>query len=140
MTDPTASTLTLAQYPETLAVVRFGPGTDVPGWAESSSLFGVLATAVETSVVCAARNVPGKARARRPLVGFALVPSDAEDAPALGASVLVELLAPLAEAGHKVEVFSTHDTVWLLVHKNDAEQVAEEWRRRGVRVAPALAV
>ena len=33
----------------------------VPAWAESSSIFSVTATATETSVVCAARNVPKKA-------------------------------------------------------------------------------
>ena len=47
----------LSRYPETLAVVRLGPGTEVPKWAESSSLFSITATATETSIVCAARTV-----------------------------------------------------------------------------------
>ena len=51
-------TFTLEQFQEKLAVVRLGPGAEVPDWAESSSLFSVTATAQETSLVCAARSVP----------------------------------------------------------------------------------
>ena len=58
-----AGAVKLSRYPETLAVVRLGPGTEVPKWAESSSLFSVTATATETSIVCAARSVPDEVRA-----------------------------------------------------------------------------
>ena len=44
MTGPDRSTFTLEQFPEKLAVVRLGPGAEVPAWAESSSLFSVTAT------------------------------------------------------------------------------------------------
>ncbi len=57
---------TLRRFPEDLAVVRLGPGADVPDWAESSSIFSVTATATETSVVCAARQVPKKSRHAAP--------------------------------------------------------------------------
>ena len=60
----------LSRYPETLAVVRLGPGTEVPAWAESSSLFSVTATATETSIVCAARSVPKKSVHQRPFTAF----------------------------------------------------------------------
>src|SRR5690606_32555116 len=83
----------LAVYPETLAVVRLGPGAEVPSWAESSSIFSITATASETSIVCAARSVPGKAVAQKPFTAFAVEgPLD------FGLTgVLVELLTPLAE-------------------------------------------
>ncbi|QCC77159.1 hypothetical protein [Nocardioides daphniae] len=68
----TEQTYTLEQYPEQLAVVRFGPGAAIPPWAESSSIFSVTATATETSVVCAARNVPTKARHERSFTAFAV--------------------------------------------------------------------
>src|SRR5690606_39213195 len=106
----------LAVFPETLAVVRLGPGADVPSWAESSSIFSVTATATETSVVCAARSVPGKARALKPLTAFAV-----EGSPELTTSgVLVELLTPLAEERISAFPVSTHDTIWILVAVDDA--------------------
>lgn len=128
--------LSLGQYPEGIAVVRFGPGTDIPAWAESSSVFAVIATGTETTVVCASRNVPAKARSRKPLTGFALEPG--EHGPnGTHAGVLVSLLTPLAEAGIPVDVVTTYDTVWVLVPKESAKAAAEEWRRRGHTVAPA---
>lgn len=129
----------LGQYPETIAVVRFGPGTDLPRWAESSSLFTVTATATETTVICAARDVPAKARSRKPLTGFALQPGE-KGPRGNQAGVLVELLSPLAEAGIAVDVVTTYDTFWILVPVDSADAAAQEWRRRGHTVAPAVPV
>ncbi|GGD20177.1 ACT domain-containing protein [Nocardioides daphniae] len=130
----TEQTYTLEQYPEQLAVVRFGPGAAIPPWAESSSIFSVTATATETSVVCAARNVPTKARHERSFTAFAVKgPLD------FGMTgVLVALLTPMAEAEISVFTLSTFDTDWILVPKQHAEKAAEEWRRRGHTVAPAV--
>ncbi len=90
----------LNQYPETLAVVRFGPGSEIPAWAESSSIFSITATALT--------------------------------------GILSSLLAPLSEAGISVFTISTFDTDWLLVPVADADRAAEEWRRSGHEVAPAV--
>lgn len=120
-------TYALARYPERLAVVRLGPGADVPAWAESSSLFSVTATATETSVVCAGRNVPKKVRHEGPFAAFAV--SGPLDFALTG--VLVALLQPLAEAGISVFTISTFDTDWILVPFERADAAAEEWRRRG---------
>jgi uncharacterized protein len=130
------ATYTLAQYPETLAVLRLGPGAEVPAWAESSSIFSVTATATETSVVCAARNVPKKARHQRPFTGFAV--EGTLDFALTG--VLVELLTPLAEEGISVFALSTFDTDWLLVPADRAADAAGAWRRRGHEVRPAVPV
>jgi uncharacterized protein len=127
-------THTLQQYPETLAVVRLGVGADVPAWAESSSLFSVTVTATETSVVCAARSVPKKARHERGFVAFEV--QGPLDFALTG--VLVALLTPLAEEGISVFTQSTFDTDWILVPQNDAERAAEAWRRRGHTVVPAV--
>ena len=62
----------LEQFPEKIAVVQLGPGAEVPDWAESSSLFSITATALETSLVCAARNVPKKAKQAGPFTAFAV--------------------------------------------------------------------
>lgn len=124
---------TLARYPETLAVVRLGPGSDIPPWAESSSLFSVTATATETSVVCAARNVPTKARHQKPFTAFEVAgPLDF----AL-TGVLAALLAPLADEGISVFTVSTFDTDWILVPADRADDASEAWRRRGHTVTLA---
>ena len=128
------SAYTIDRFPETLAVVRLGPGTELPKWAESSSIFSVTATATETSLVCAARSVPGKARAHRPFHAFAV----RGELDATQPGLLVDLLTPLAEAGISVLTLSTFDTEWVLVPVDRADDAQEAWRRRGHTVAPAV--
>ncbi|GAA2144930.1 ACT domain-containing protein [Nocardioides koreensis] len=124
----------LNRFPETLAVVRLGPGAEVPRWAESSSIFSVTATATETSVVCAARSVPTKAVAQRPFTAFEV--EGPLDFALTG--ILSGLLAPLAEASISVFTLSTHDTDWILVPSDAADRAAEAWRAAGHEVAPAV--
>ena len=137
MSDPISSPeLTLEQFPEKLTVVRLGPGAEVPAWAESSSLFSITATARETSLVCASRSVPRKARQQGPFTAFAVQgPLD------FGLTgVLASLLQPLADVGISVFAISTVDTDWVLVPLADAERAAEAWRRSGHQVVPAVPV
>jgi hypothetical protein len=126
--------LRLSRYPETLAVVRLGPGAEVPSWAESSSIFSVTATATETSVVCAARSVPKKSVHQRPFTAFAV--EGPLDFALTG--VLAQLLAPLAAAEISVFTLSTYDTDWILVPGDDADRAEEEWRRSGHEVTAAV--
>lgn len=139
MTSPTQ--YSLSRYPETLAVVQLGPGAEIPTWAESSSVFSVTATATETSIVCAARSVPGKVRHDKPYTAFAVEPEPGSadfDLSSGVTGVLVALLAPLSEAGVSVFVLSTFGTDWILVPKNDADRAEEAWRRSGHEIAPAV--
>ena len=132
---------TLSRFPETLAVVQLGPGAELPTWAESSSIFSVTATATETSIVCAARSVPAKARADKPYTAFVVVPEPGSadfDLSSGVTGVLVALLSPLAEAGVSVFALSTFGTDWILVPKNDADKAEEAWRRSGHTIAPAV--
>ena len=122
----------LEQFPEKLAVVRLGPGAEVPDWAESSSLFSITATARETSVVCAARSVPKKAQQAGPFTAFAV--QGPLDFSLTG--VLATLLQPLAEAEISVFTISTFDTDWILVPVDDADRAAEEWRQTGTTSSP----
>lgn len=134
MSEPTVHTL--SRYPERLAVVRLGPGAELPAWAGSATLLSVTATATETSVVCGAASVPAKARHAGPFIAF-------EVAGPLELSltgVLAGLLTPLAEAGVSVFTISTFDTDWILVPDADADRAADEWRRRGHTVTPAVPV
>ncbi len=130
----TGTTYTLQQYPETLAVVRLGVGAEVPAWAESSSIFSVTVTATETSVVCAARSVPKKARHQRGFSAFEV--QGPLDFALTG--VLVALLTPLAEAAISVFTQSTFDTDWILVPQNDADRAVQAWRSSGHTVAVAV--
>jgi len=134
--DPavTEQTYSLSRYPETLAVVRLAAGAEIPLWAESSSVFSITATATETSLVCAGRSVPKKARHQKPLTAFCV---DGElDLSAVG--ILVGLLTPLAEAEIPVFTLSTFDTDWILVPTGMADKAEEAWRRSGHTVAPAV--
>ena len=125
---------TLRRHREPLAVVRMPAGSDVPDWAESSSLLSVTATASETSVVCAAVGVPRKTHHAGPFTAF-----EVEGPLELTLTgVLAALVAPLAEAGVSVFTISTFDTDWLLVPADDAETAAEAWRAAGHAVAAVV--
>jgi hypothetical protein len=126
-------THTLLRYDEPLAVVRLGPGADLPSWAVTSSLLSVTATATETSVVCAHASVPRKAVQEGPFTAFAV--EGTLDFALTG--VLAGLLAPLAEAEVSVFALSTYDTDWILVPAGRAGEAEEAWRRSGHQVRPA---
>jgi len=134
--QPPNQPVTLHQYPEKLVVAQLGPGADIPAWAESSSVFAVIATATETTVVCAGRSVPKKVPQGGPYVAFTAAGAHDLDVP----GVLHGLLAPLAEAGISIFALSTYPTDWILVPTDKADAAAEEWRRRGHTVIAAPVV
>lgn len=132
--ETSAPTFTLLQFPEKLAIVRLGPGAEVPKWAESASLFSVTATATETSLICATRSVPTKTPSIKPLTAFQVRgPLDPDSV-----GILASLLVPLAEAGIPVYTLSTFDTDWIMVRLVDGEKATEAWRRRGHTVTAAV--
>ena len=126
----------LSRYPETLAVVRLAPGAEIPTWAESSSVFSITATATETSLVCAGRSVPKKARHQKPFTAFCV--DGTLELNQVG--VLLALLGPLADAEISAFTLSTFDTDWILVPTAKADRAEEAWRRSGHTVAPAVPV
>ena len=132
----TPQTFRIEQFPEKIAVVQLGPGAEVPAWAESSSLFSITATALETSLVCAARNVPKKGKQAGPFTAFAV--QGPLDFSLTG--VLATLLQPLAEAEISVFIISTFDTDWVMVPIGDAERATEAWQEAGHEVVAAIPV
>lgn len=129
-------TYTLNQFPEKLAVVRLPAGAEIPAWAESSSLFSITATATETSLVCAGRDVPKKVIHQAPFTAFQV--EGPLDFALTG--VLAGLLVPLAEEQISIFTISTYDTDWILVPINDVEKASEAWRRQGHTVTAAVPV
>ncbi|HWJ10236.1 MAG TPA: ACT domain-containing protein [Nocardioides sp.] len=136
MSEQSTPAFSLSRFPETLAVVRLPAGAEIPAWAESSSVFSITATATETSLVCAGRSVPKKARHEKPWTAFSIDGTLDLSVPGL----LVQALAPLAEDAIPVFVLSTFDTDWILVRTADADRAEEAWRRSGYAVAPAVPV
>ncbi len=124
---------TLVRHPEHLAVVRLGPGADLPAWASAGTLLSVTATATETSVVCGRADVPRKATQQGPYTAYAV------DGPLDLAmtGVLSALLAPLAAARIPVFTLSTYDTDWILVPTGRADQADETWQGAGHEVRAA---
>jgi hypothetical protein len=135
-TPQTPETFTLNQYPEKLIVASLSAGADVPDWAESASLFAIIATATETTVICAGRSVPKKVRQHGPFTAFAV--AGTLDFALTG--VLHGLLGPIAEEEISVFTVSTFPTDWILVPTEKAVAAAEAWRRRGHTVAIAPVV
>jgi len=126
------ATFDLTRYDDALAVVRLGPGADVPAWASASTLFSVTATATETSLVCHASSVPKKAPKEGPFVAFEVTgPLDF----AL-TGVLHTLLEPLAAAEISVFTISTFDTDWILVRSGRADAAQQAWQDAGHTVHP----
>ena len=128
--DDASTGHTLVRHQEALAVVRLGPGADIPARATSTTLLSVTATGTETSLVCAAAGVPAKARPAGPYTAFSV--RGPLDLALTG--VLHRLLGPLAEAEVPVFTVSTFDTDWVLVPSADADRAAQAWREHGHQV------
>jgi hypothetical protein len=130
VSDPT---YTLTRHAEDLAVVALPAGAEIPVWAESSSLFSVTATAIETTMICSLRTVPDKYKHPGAFVAFEL--ADHLDLEQTG--VISHLTGALAGAGISVFVLSTFATDWFLVPGRHADAAAEAWRGLGHQVVAA---
>lgn len=109
--------LNLIVLPDLLAVSRFEPRAEIPGWALVGEFWSVTRTADELSVICPEDAVPSGItsepgwRALK-LVGpfeFALT------------GILTSVLDPLAAAGVAIFAFSTFDTDYVLVKADDLD-------------------
>lgn len=127
---------TLQQFPEKLVVAGLPAGAEIPAWAESSSIFSITATALETSVICASRSVPKKVNQAGPFTAFAVEGPLEEGL----VGVLHGLLTPLVEAEIPVFTVSTYLTDWILVPIGKAADAAEAWTAAGHKVEAAVPV
>ncbi len=122
--------LQLHVLPERLAVCRLAPEEALPGWALRGSLWCVMRTVDELSVVCEQIHVPGGVRVEggwRALkvigpLDFALT------------GILAELAGTLAEAGVSIFALSTFDTDYILVKEDSLGPAIDALRGQGYTV------
>ncbi|WP_392545401.1 ACT domain-containing protein [Oryzobacter telluris] len=122
----------LMEHPEDVAIVRL-PGGEDPGFDWTAGPFASLTrTPDETSIVCLAAAVPAGSRTEGP---FRVV--EVAGPLAFGAAgIFAEVLQPLVDAQISVLGFSTFDTDWVLVPRDDADAATAAWRRAGMFVTP----
>ncbi len=124
---------TLEIIPETFAIYRLPPGTELPSWATIGSIWSITRTTDELSVVCqeqvqVAPAIPREApwrclKVQGPLA-FTLT------------GVVAALTQPLAAAGISVFVLSTFDTDYLFIKAGDFPRAIKELVGAGHEVVP----
>jgi hypothetical protein len=87
----------------------------------------VTRTADELSIICASETIGAEPGAVGPFVAYRV--DDILDFTLTG--VLSSLLEPVTEAGISILALSTHNTDWILVPGDRANEAAAAWRRRG---------
>jgi hypothetical protein len=132
-TDVTASTgpaqsWRLRPLKDSVSVLRRHPGDTVPSWVwKSGELVSVTRTPDELSIICSTETIGSEPGAVGPYIAYLV------DA-VLGftlTGVMSSLLEPLTEAKISILALSTHDTDWILVPADRADETAQAWRRRG---------
>jgi hypothetical protein len=127
MTDPK---LALALLPDTFAICRLEPDSEIPRWACTGDFFSVTRTAEELSIVCPQQNVPAGIRhegnwrclgVKGPL-DFGLT------------GILACLSMVLAQVGVGVFSLSTFDTDYLLVKDGEVAQATRALSEAGHHV------
>lgn len=115
----------LSFVPDSFAVCRLSPETEVPAWAWGDrSFLSITYTADELSIVCPLAYVPPDVPAERHLAAIKV------EGPLefTLTGILSSLAAPLAAAGIAIFTISTFDTDYLLVKEQQmalARQVLE---------------
>jgi uncharacterized protein len=125
---PATPTWRLRSLNDPVSVLRRHPGDSVPAWVwKSGELVSVTRTADELSIICATETIGAEPGAVGPYIAYLV--DEILDFTLTG--VLSSLLEPLTDAGVSILALSTHDTDWILVPADRADEAAKAWRRRG---------
>jgi uncharacterized protein len=125
---PSTPSWRLRSLKDPVSVLRRHPGDSVPAWVwKSGELVSVTRTADELSIICATETIGAEPGAVGPYIAYLV--DEVLDFTLTG--VLSSLLEPLTEAGISILALSTHDTDWILVPADRADEAAKAWRRRG---------
>ena len=120
----------VGQIPGRLAIVRLDPGSEVPSWASTGSIYAVVRTPEELTIVCDQMVVPETMKSERDWVALRVE----GPLPFSMTGVLATLLEPLAAGQISVFVLSTFDTDYVLVKADESERALEALRRDGHRI------
>ncbi len=113
--------LNLSVLPAEFTVLRFDPGTPVPGWAQGGSLYSVTGTMEELSIVCESKLVPGSLQGEPGWRALRVAgPLNFDEV-----GILAALTKILAEHGISVFALSTYDTDYILVKNKSLHQAVE---------------
>jgi hypothetical protein len=111
-----------------VSVLRRHPGDSIPSWVwKSGGLVSVTRTADELSIICSTETIGAEPGAVGPYIAYLV--DEVLDFTLTG--VLSALLEPLTRAEISILALSTHDTDWILVPADRADEAAHAWRRRG---------
>lgn len=110
--------LRLSLLPQTFAIVRLAPTTELPAWATTGPFFSVTRTADELSIIAEQSKVPPGIPSQKGWRAIKLCgPFALKEV-----GVLASLASPLAGAKISVLALATFDTDYLLVSE---EQLSE---------------
>jgi uncharacterized protein len=113
--------LNLRTLPDSYAVVRLQPGSELPDWVDKGPFRSVTRTDHEVSVVCRDHDVPeGESVDRGWTVLEVMGPLDFSLA-----GVVASLVVPLAEAELPIFVISTFESDYVLVRSSDLGRAAD---------------
>ncbi len=127
----TVTNLGLRLFQEALAVVRLPAARAIPAWGHHGLLSSVTRTPHELSIVCDWSSVPDDVVRVGPWRAFMV--EGTLDFGVVG--VLARLTAILAAAGVPLLAVSTHDTDWILVRSDRADDARAAFEGAGVPVS-----
>jgi hypothetical protein len=111
----------LRTLPDSYAIVRLHPGSELPDWVDKGPFRSVTRTDNEVSVVCRDRDVPeGESAERGWRVLEVLGPLDFSLT-----GVVASLVDPLSRAEIPIFVISTFETDYVLVRSGDLDDAVE---------------
>lgn len=106
---------------------RLAPDAPVPEWATLASIFSVMRTRDELSIVVPQEDVPKSVVCQRDFRALQVVgPLEFDQV-----GVLASLATPLADAGISIFAISTYDTDYILVRQADLSRAIEALRAAG---------
>ncbi|HUJ56700.1 MAG TPA: ACT domain-containing protein [Gaiellaceae bacterium] len=111
----------LKTLPDSYAIVRLQPGSELPEWVDIGPFRSVTRTEHEVSVVCRDHDVPeGESAERGWTVLEVIGPLDFSLA-----GVVASLVVPLAESEVPIFVVSTFESDYVLVRSSDLARAAD---------------
>ncbi|GGR12327.1 ACT domain-containing protein [Deinococcus ruber] len=122
--------LTLSLLPAEYAVCRLPADASVPDWAMSGTLFCVMRTPDELSLLCGAAQVPADVQQQAGWTAFKL--HGPFDFALTG--ILASVLNPLKDAGIGIFALSTFDTDYVLVQQAQVGVATTALRAAGLTV------